>query len=117
VLVALDAFRGDVYAGLYDVGDDGVPRAPVPGLAAFSCRPEALAAALVEVPPRFYAGDAFTKHPIAVPAAAVLLDAPAPRAQELLALATPRLAAGLVDDPRTAAPTYVRASAPEEDRR
>jgi tRNA threonylcarbamoyladenosine biosynthesis protein TsaB len=117
VLVALDAFRGDVYAGLYDVGDDGVPRAPTPSLAAFSCRPDALGATLGGVPTRYYAGEAFTKHPSAIPEGATFVDAPAPRARELLALGASRFAAGLVDDPRTAAPTYVRASAPEEDRR
>jgi len=46
-------------------------------------------------------------------ASAQRIDA-APRARELLALGLPRLARGEHDDPRTAAPRYVRASAPEE---
>lgn len=118
VLVAFDAFRGDVYAGLFDVDDQGRPQPRTPALAAFSCAPDALAGRLVGPPPRHYAGDGFVTHPRGIPSGATPIDgATAPRARELLFLAGARFRQGSVDDPRTAAPSYVRASAPEEARR
>ena len=104
VLAALDAFRGEVYAGVYEVGD-GVTIIEPP----FTALPGALPASPQVV------GNAFDKYP--VPVGATRLVGSGPRARELLARAAPRLLAGEHDDPRVAAPSYVRASAPEEARR
>ena len=101
VLAALDAFRGEVYAGVYEVGDTVRVIEPP-----FTALPAALPAAAQVV------GNAYDKFP--VPVGATRLVGSGPRARELLELAAPRLAAGGHDDPRTAAPSYVRASAPEE---
>ena len=115
VVAAIDAFRGELYAGLFDVDADGVPRARAAALAAFTARPEALAARLGAPPPAACVGDGFVRHPAAIPPGAALV----PLTDEALAralsrLGRARLASGDRDDPRTAAPTYVRASAPEE---
>ena len=101
VLAALDAFRGEVYAGVYEVGDTVLVVEPP-----FTALPAALPAIAQVV------GNAWDKYP--VPAASTRRAGSGPRARELLALAAPRLSAGEHDDPRTAAPSYVRASAPEE---
>ncbi len=118
VLCTIDAFRGEVYAGFFDVDAAGRPWARAAALAAFSSKPDQLAAELCGAAPQYFVGDGFVKHPGAIPAGATPLAGPqAPRARELLLLARPRFAAGALDDPRAASPSYVRASAPEEDRR
>ena len=101
VLAALDAFRGEVYAGVYDV-DDGVTIVEPP----FTALPASLPSATQVI------GNAFDKYP--VPVGATRLEGAGPRARELLAAAEPRILRGEHDDPRLAAPSYVRASAPEE---
>jgi tRNA threonylcarbamoyladenosine biosynthesis protein TsaB len=98
VLAAVDAFRGEIYAALYR---DGVEvKEP------FSALPAVLHATTAT----HAIGDAFAKYPDACPPGAVRIDS-APRARDLLVLARARTGS---DDPRTAAPRYVRASAPEE---
>jgi tRNA threonylcarbamoyladenosine biosynthesis protein TsaB len=97
VLTALDAFRGEIYAAEYEIPFN-IVRAP------FSALPTDIASTAA-----FAIGDAFQKYPAAIPPNATVIHA-APRARELLALSADR---GF-DDPRTAAPAYIRASAPEE---
>jgi hypothetical protein len=66
----------------------------------------------------FFVGDGFAKYPAAAPARAQAAEdaTGGPRARELLRLGRDRLARGMLDDPRSAAPHYVRASAAEEKR-
>ena len=116
VVGAVDAFRGEIYVGLFDV-DDHV-RARSPELAAFTVKPEALPALLAQHGGvDCFVGDGFVKYPVAIPVGATDTDGGAavgPRGRELLHLASARFAANQVDDPRIASPSYVRASAPEE---
>lgn len=114
VVSAIDAFRGEMYAGVFAIDADGVPQPVRPALAAFSVHPDALAAALEGLAPQHYVGDGFAKYPAAIPDGASALVSVACNARSVLALAQRRLSAGDSDDPRLAAPLYVRASAPEE---
>ena len=117
VVCGIDAYRGELYAGLWTLDADGEPRAVRPALAAFATRPEALAAALGDARPAFYAGDGFAKYPAAIPAGAVAIargDRTVARA--VLALGLRALGRGEDVDPRGAAPLYVRPPAAEEKR-
>jgi len=122
VLAGIDAFRGELYAGCFEIDAAGLPRASSEALAAFAVHPDAPGAMFAGTPsPTHFIGDGFRKHPTSIPAGAVDLaepgESPGPRACELLRLGRARIEAGQLDDPRTAAPRYVRASAPEEARR
>ena len=124
VLAGIDAFRGELYAGLFALDENALPRAVDEALAAFAVHPDALAAATRPAgspAPSHFIGDAFRRYPGAIPPGAIDLasadETPGPRARELLRLGRARFDAGLLDDPRGAVPRYVRASAPEEARR
>jgi tRNA threonylcarbamoyladenosine biosynthesis protein TsaB len=115
-LAAIDAYRGEVYAGLFELDGAGHPRPVDPALAAFASRPDALAAQLGGRAPSVYGGDGFAKHPGAIPVGAAPIARVGTVARALLRLGLARLAAGERTDPRLAAPTYVRPPAPEEKR-
>jgi tRNA threonylcarbamoyladenosine biosynthesis protein TsaB len=115
-LAAIDAFRGEVYAGLFALDAVGQPRAVEPALAAFAARPEALMAQLGGRTPDVYGGDGFAKYPSAIPAGSSPIARTGAIARSLLRIGLARLAAGEHTDPRRAAPTYVRPPAPEEKR-
>jgi tRNA threonylcarbamoyladenosine biosynthesis protein TsaB len=109
VLATLDAFKGEVYAGLYDV-TGGVPLA-VGDEAVLPA--DALLAQLAAAPPAFVVGSGVAKYP-ALLAAGRLLDAePGPRPGDLLRLGAARLERGDHDDLATAAPAYIRPSEAE----
>jgi len=72
---------------------------------------------LADLRPQHYVGDGFSKHPIAIPDGASALASSHSNARSMLVLAMSRLTVGDSDDPRLAAPHYVRASAPEEAQR
>jgi tRNA threonylcarbamoyladenosine biosynthesis protein TsaB len=112
-VAAVDAYRGELYAGVFRLDDERVPVA-VAGLAAFAARPEALAAMIGDV--ASYIGEGFTKHAAAIPANARRIETSRTIAEAVLHLGARRLARGETDDPRTAAPLYVRPPAPEEKR-
>jgi tRNA threonylcarbamoyladenosine biosynthesis protein TsaB len=116
-LATIDAYRGEVYAGLFEVDAAGQPRAVDAALAAFATRPEALAAQLGGRTPSHHGGDGFIKHPGAIPAGSTAIARMGTNARALLRLGLARLAIGERTDPRRAAPTYVRPPAPEERRR
>jgi tRNA threonylcarbamoyladenosine biosynthesis protein TsaB len=119
VLAAVDAFRGEVYAGFYALDDARQPRAIDEALAAFTAAPDALRARIAPLSPTHAVGDGFVRHPSALPDGAVLLSTEegGALAAALVRLGRVRLDAGEHDDPRTAVPFYVRASAPEEAQR
>jgi tRNA threonylcarbamoyladenosine biosynthesis protein TsaB len=110
VVAAIDAYRGELYAGAFTI-EGGAPRAVSVELAAFAVKPEALAAALGVWRPSHYAGEGFTKFATAIPPGAAALDRPRPLAEAVLRLAE---LDGEAIDPRHAAPLYVRPPAPEE---
>jgi tRNA threonylcarbamoyladenosine biosynthesis protein TsaB len=110
-VASVDAYRGELYAGVFILDGERVPIA-VPDLAAIACRPEALGCLIGDV--ARYGGDGFDKHPSAVPAHAARIETARTVAEAVLRLGARRLAHGDADDPRTAAPLYVRPPAPEE---
>jgi tRNA threonylcarbamoyladenosine biosynthesis protein TsaB len=115
VLATVDAFRGEVYAGLFALDDARHPRPIDDALAAFTATPDVLRARIAPLSPTHAVGDGFVRHPSARPQGAVLLPTTeGSLAESLVRLGRERFAAGDHDDPRTAVPFYVRASAPEE---
>jgi tRNA threonylcarbamoyladenosine biosynthesis protein TsaB len=118
VVSAIDAYRGEIYVGRFAIDGDGVPHAPSPDRAAFALAPAALADACGDEPPSHYAGDGFDKHPSAIPVGAIpIARGGRTIARAVLELGRRRLLAGQHDDPRRAAPLYVRPPAAEEKRR
>lgn len=108
VCATLDAFKGEVYAGLYTI-TDGVPVADGEELV---LPPAALRARLAERPVDHVVGSGAAKYPEL--AVAPLLDAePGPRAADLARLGAARAARRDYDDLSTAAPKYIRASEAE----
>lgn len=110
VLAAIDALKGEVYAGLFDVvgghperaGDEAV----IP--------PERLLAQLADWMPGVVVGSGALKYPqLVVPGARLLDSDPGPHPADLARLGAARLAAGLADDLATAAPAYLRPSEAE----
>lgn len=109
VLAALDAFKGEVYAGLYDVAG-GVPR---PDGAEAVLPPAALVARLGAHPPAFVVGSGALKYPELVGAARLLDEESGPRPTDVARLGSLRVARGECDDLAHAAPTYIRPSEAE----
>jgi tRNA threonylcarbamoyladenosine biosynthesis protein TsaB len=109
VLATLDAYKGEVYAGIFDVAA-GTPTA-VGGEMVLS--PERLLQQLGTPPPAFLLGSGVAKYP-ALLAAGMQLDCePGPRPADLLRLGAARLERGDHDDLATAAPAYIRPSEAE----
>jgi tRNA threonylcarbamoyladenosine biosynthesis protein TsaB len=110
----IDAFKGEVYAGLFRGRDaDGAPR---PECDEMVLAPERLAALLAErvaAGPVRLVGEVVARWPVlAVPGVDTSDPAP-PDAAEVGRLAAPRLARGEHDDLAAAVPSYVRASEAE----
>jgi tRNA threonylcarbamoyladenosine biosynthesis protein TsaB len=114
VVAAIDAFRGEAYAACFTFDDQ---RLPTEDGQTASALPEALHARAAAWSPTHAIGDGFSRYPSAKPAGASLLPLePGALAESMIRLARARLASARFDDPRTAAPLYVRAAAPEEAR-
>ncbi len=109
VLATLDAFKGEVYAGLYDVAG-GVP---VPAGDEAVLAPEALLAQLAAAPAAFVVGSGVAKYPALLAAGRLLDPEPGPRPADLLRLGAARLARGDQADLATATPAYIRPSEAE----
>jgi tRNA threonylcarbamoyladenosine biosynthesis protein TsaB len=109
VLATLDAFKGEVYAGLFDVAG-GVPVA-VGDEAVLP--PAALLEQLAAAPPAFVVGSGVAKYPALLAAGRLLDGEPGPRPADLLRLGAARLERGDHDDLATAAPAYIRPSEAE----
>jgi tRNA threonylcarbamoyladenosine biosynthesis protein TsaB len=112
VAACLDAHKGEVYAGLYTVGE-GRPQA-VWQPPARALLPEALAAALAVAPPDLLIGDGAQRYcDLLTGLCPIAEDDGAPHAAEVARLAAPRLLAGESDPLAQAAPLYVRPSEAE----
>jgi tRNA threonylcarbamoyladenosine biosynthesis protein TsaB len=110
VCATLDAHKGEVYAGLFTVEDEG-PRAGGPELA---LAPARLAELLRAEAPLWVVGEGARRYPeLLVEGATLLDDDPAPRPGDLARLAARRLAAGAHDDLGRATPSYIRPSEAE----
>jgi tRNA threonylcarbamoyladenosine biosynthesis protein TsaB len=109
VLAALDAFKGEVYAGVFTVAGGR----PTPMGAEVVLPPAALRARLDAEAPAFVVGSGAHKYPELVGAARLLDDDPGPRPADVARLGAERFARGERDDLATAAPTYIRPSEAE----
>ena len=114
VLAAIDALKGEVYAGLFDVTGGHPERAGDEAVIA----PERLLAQLGAWLPAIVVGTVVgsgaLKYPALVVPGARLLDGDAgPHPVDLARLGAARLAAGLADDLATATPAYLRPSEAE----
>ena len=108
VCATLDAFKGEVYAGIFTVAA-GVPT--VDGIEAV-LPPAQLLPRLADV--AFIVGSGAAKYPELVAAPARLLDEhPGPRPADVARLAAIRVARGDLDDLSRASPTYIRPSEAE----
>jgi tRNA threonylcarbamoyladenosine biosynthesis protein TsaB len=108
VCATLDAFKGEVYAGIFTV-EGGVPI--VDGAEAV-LPPAQLLPRLADV--AFIVGSGAAKYPALVAAHARLLDEhPGPRPADVARLAAIRVARGDLDDLSRASPTYIRPSEAE----
>jgi tRNA threonylcarbamoyladenosine biosynthesis protein TsaB len=108
VCATLDAFKGEVYAGIFTVAG-GVPT--VDGAEAV-LPPAQLLPRLADV--AFIVGSGAAKYPALVAAHARLLDEhPGPRPTDVARLAAIRVARGDLDDLSRASPTYIRPSEAE----
>ena len=110
VCALLDARRGEVYAGCWRVGDDGVEMLMEPTVAPV----EEILSATASFAPVFAGDGAHRYRPALIDAGVPLLSAPAhPRASVLLWLADRDPDAGRVADVAGWEPSYVRASSAE----
>jgi tRNA threonylcarbamoyladenosine biosynthesis protein TsaB len=109
VLATLDAYKGEVYAGLFDVAG-GMPTA-VGDEAVLP--PEVLLQRLGEPLPAFLLGSGVVKYPALLAAGSCLDSEPGPRPADLLRLGAARLERGDHDELATAAPAYIRPSEAE----
>jgi tRNA threonylcarbamoyladenosine biosynthesis protein TsaB len=109
VLATLDAFKGEVYAGLFDVAAGS----PTPVGDETVLPPAALLTQLGASPPRHVVGSGVAKYPELLALGALLDPEPGPRAADLVRLGAARLARGEHDDLATAAPAYIRPSEAE----
>ena len=107
---AVDAFKGEVYAGHFTVAA-GVPVAD--GEEAVLA-PDALAETLRARAPLVLVGSGAQKYPaLLVPGVRLLDERPGPRAADVARLAAPRVQARDFDPLATAAPRYIRPSEAE----
>ena len=111
VCATLDAYKAEVYAGVYRVSG-GVP-APLGDETALA--PAALTDRLRGLEsPLFIVGDGALRYPeIVVPGATLLEGDGSPGPQEIARLGYERLAGGSADDLSTSGPRYIRASEAE----
>ncbi|HEX4461187.1 MAG TPA: tRNA (adenosine(37)-N6)-threonylcarbamoyltransferase complex dimerization subunit type 1 TsaB [Polyangia bacterium] len=110
VLAVIDALKGEVYAGLFDVVAGQPERAGDEAVIA----PERLLAQLGDWQPAVVVGSGALKYPQLVVPGARLLDSDAgPHPADLARLGAARFAAGLADDLATATPAYLRPSEAE----
>ena len=110
VLAVIDALKGEVYAGLFDVVGGQPERAGDEGVIA----PERLLAQLGDWQPAVVVGSGALKYPQLVVPGARLLDSDAgPYPADLARLGAARFLAGLADDLATATPAYLRPSEAE----
>jgi tRNA threonylcarbamoyladenosine biosynthesis protein TsaB len=114
VLAAIDALKGEVYAGLFDVAGGHPVRAGDEAV----IPPERLLTQLAEWTPAVVVGSVVgsgaLKYPeLVVPGARLLDSDPGPHPADLARLGAARLAAGLADDLATATPAYLRPSEAE----
>lgn len=109
VLATLDAFKGEVYAGVFTVAAGR----PTPAGAEAVLAPDALVARLSGAPPAFVVGSGAHKYPALAALGRLLDDEPGPRPADVARLGAERLSRGEVDDLATAAPTYIRPSEAE----
>jgi tRNA threonylcarbamoyladenosine biosynthesis protein TsaB len=108
VCATLDAFKGEVYAGIFDIVDG----LPVPAGAEAVLPPAALLTQLGDV--TWIVGSGAAKYPQLATAGARLLDDEAgPRPSDLARLGASRAARADYDDLSTAAPAYIRPSEAE----
>lgn len=109
VLATLDAFKGEVYAGLFDVAGG----TPTPVGAERVLPPSGLRAEIAGAPPAFVVGSGAHKYPELAAGARLLDDEPGPRPADVARLGAARFARGERADLATAAPTYIRPSEAE----
>jgi len=112
VLATLDALKGEVYAGIFDVAG-GVPtNDPCLGGAEVVAPAAKLLPALAGV--TYVVGSGASKYPeLVVPGARLLDEEAGPRPGDLARLAAWRAERGTYDDLASAAPAYIRASEAE----
>jgi tRNA threonylcarbamoyladenosine biosynthesis protein TsaB len=109
--VALDAYRGELYAARYDVGEDSTLTLVGEEEA---LAPELLAARIAAVTgPVSLLGGGLLKHRALMGGGQLVDEDPAPRPADLLRLARPRFLAGAVDDLAASVPRYLRPSEAE----
>ncbi len=107
VVATIDAFKGEVYAGIYDVAG-GVPTLRGTELV---LPPDRLVAMLADV--AFVVGSGAAKYPGIVGDRRLLDEEPGPRPADVARLAAARVARGESDDLSTATPAYIRPSEAE----
>lgn len=107
VLALLDARMGELYAGAYGPGEDGLPDALAPD---YLCRPEDLPALLPAGGPFSAIGSGWAAYPhlaTQIPLAGAVLVGE-PDAEDVLALAARALAAGAAVPAERLLPVYLR---------
>lgn len=110
VCAVLDAYRGEIYAGRYQVGPEG----PAPLAEESVLPPERLAAELSDAGPVLLVGAGALKYPELVSGDRTLLDADgAPHPSDLARLGAGRLLRGESDPLGPTGPRYIRASEAE----